>query len=205
MERMPHVTITVMVIHELEKIMKLKTLTGIMLAMFLLAGCATVGEDEARVEERDDGLTAEELEAIDRQRAAEAEGLEDRRSIEGAELEELLEDPDSPISQRTVYFAFDSSDIREEDMDILESHAAFLMDHPDQQIMVQGHTDERGSPEYNLALGERRAAAVKRVLVINGVGDEQVQVTSYGEEMPVEMGSDEEAWSQNRRAELVYR
>lgn len=175
------------------------------LLALLLAGCASTGQEETRVEERDEGLTAEELEAIDRERAAEAQGAESRRSLQGAELEEMLDNPDSPISQRTVYFDFDSSDIREEDMDILEAHADFLTDHPDQQIMVQGHTDERGSPAYNLALSERRAAAVKRVLTINGVSEDQLQVTSYGEEKPVELGSDEEAWRLNRRAELVYR
>ncbi|MEX0730604.1 MAG: peptidoglycan-associated lipoprotein Pal [Aquisalimonadaceae bacterium] len=182
---------------------KTRWLLVALLALFL-TGCATTGDEETRVEDRE-GLTTEELEAIDRERAAEARGLEGQRMLEGAELDEMLEDPDSPISRRIVYFAFDSSDIREEDMDILESHAAFLTDHPDQRIMVQGHTDERGSPAYNLALGERRAATVKRVLVINGASDEQIQVTSYGEEKPAELGGDEEAWSRNRRAELVYR
>lgn len=179
------------------------------LLALLLAGCATTSDEETRVEgreeTRDEGLTTEELEAIDRERAAEAQGAESPRSLEGAALDELLEDPESPISQQTVYFAYDSSDIREEDMGILEAHAAFLAEHPDQHIMVQGHTDERGSPAYNLALGESRAEAVKRVLVVNGVAEDQLRVTSYGEEKPVELGSDEEAWRLNRRAELVYR
>ncbi|MCC5811095.1 MAG: peptidoglycan-associated lipoprotein Pal [Ectothiorhodospiraceae bacterium] len=173
------------------------------LALFL-AGCATPG-DEERVEDRPDReLTEDEMRAIDRERAAEARGVEGRRLVEGDELDALLDDPDSPISQRTVYFAFDSSEVRERDVSILEAHAAFLADHPDQRITVEGHTDERGAPEYNLALGERRAEAVKRALVLYGASADQIRVTSYGEEKPVELGSDEQAWSQNRRAELIY-
>ena len=178
-----------------------------LLALFLTA-CATMDE-ETRVEDRPDGeLTEEELAAIDRQRerdAADARAIEDRRSLEGEALDALLDDPDSPIGQRTIYFAFDSSDIREEDLDIIEAHARFLADHPDQRIILEGHTDERGAAEYNLALGERRAQSVKRALVLSGADEDQIRVISYGEEKPVELGSDEDAWSQNRRAELVYR
>ena len=175
------------------------------LAVFLSA-CATL-DDETRVEDRpDEGLTAEELAAIDeeRERAA-ARAAEGRSSLEGEALDELLDDPDSPIGRRTLYFAFDSSDIREEDMDIIEAHARFLADHPDQRIILEGHTDERGAAEYNLALGERRAQAVKRALVLSGADEDQIRVISYGEEKPAELGSDEDAWAENRRAELVYR
>lgn len=176
-----------------------------LLLILLLAGCATFGgDDEARVEDRD-GLTDEELAAIDRERAAEARALDGRRLLEGDELDALLNDPDSPIGQRTVYFAFDSSELREEDMSIIEAHAEFLANHPDQRIRVEGHTDERGSPEYNLALGERRAIAVRRALVVNGVSEDQIRVISYGEENPAELGSSEDAWAKNRRGELVYR
>lgn len=172
---------------------------------FLLTACATL-DDETRVEDRpDDELTEEELAAIDRERAAAARGVEDRRSLEGEELDELLDDPDSPIGRRTIYFEFDSSDIREEDLEIIEAHASFLADHPDQRIILEGHTDERGSPEYNLALGERRAESVMRALVLSGASEDQIRVISYGEEKPAELGSDDDAWAQNRRAELVYR
>jgi len=182
----------------------------IAILVLFLAGCATTGDDETRVEERDgDGLTAEELEALDRQRererAAESRGLSDRRSLEGSALDEMLDDPGSAIGKRTIYFAFDSSEIRDQDMQIIESHASFLSRHPDQRMMVQGHTDERGSPSYNLALGERRAATVKRAMVLSGAADEQIKVISYGEEDPAMLGSSEEAWRMNRRVELLYR
>ncbi len=175
-----------------------------MLALFLTA-CATL-DDETRVEDRPDSdLTEEEMAAIDRERAAAARAAEGRRSLEGEALDELLDDPDSPIGRRTIYFEFDSSDIREQDLEIVEAHARFLADHPDQRIILEGHTDERGSAEYNLALGERRAQSVKRAMVLSGASEDQIRVISYGEEKPADLGSNEEAWSANRRAELVYR
>ncbi|MFV8835445.1 peptidoglycan-associated lipoprotein Pal [Aquisalimonas sp.] len=172
----------------------------------VLAGCATPGEDEERVEDQDDELTEEEMAALDEEerRAAEARAARERGALEGEALEAALEDPDSPISERTVYFAFDSSDIRDDDMAILEAHGEFLSDHPNQQVTIEGHTDERGAREYNLALGERRAESVKRILVLSGASEDQLEVVSYGEENPVASGSDEEAYQQNRRAELVY-
>ena len=170
-----------------------------------LSACAVL-EDEERVEDPDE-MTEEE-----RERAAEEErrdtavwALDDRDALEGDELDMALEDPDSPINKRTVHFAFDSSEIRDEDMPILEAHGDFLADHPEQRITVEGHTDEQGAREYNLALGERRAEAVKRILVLNGASEDQLQVVSYGEESPVASGSNEEAYAQNRRAELIYR
>ncbi|MCP1674093.1 peptidoglycan-associated lipoprotein [Natronocella acetinitrilica] len=175
-----------------------------MLALFLTA-CATL-DDETRVEDRPDSdLTEEEMAAIDRERAAAARAAEGRRSLDGEALDELLDDPDSPIGRRTIYFEFDSSDIREQDLEIVEAHARFLADHPDQRIILEGHTDERGSAEYNLALGERRAQSVKRAMVLSGASEDQIRVISYGEEKPADLGSNEEAWSANRRAELVYR
>lgn len=175
----------------------------------MLTACATPG-DEERVEQEGDqeGLTEEEREATPDEdedgEDARVWSLEDRDALEGEELQEALDDPDSPISERIVYFAFDSSEIPDEHMDILESHGDFLADHPAQEITIEGHTDERGSREYNLALGERRAEAVKRILVLNGATEDQLEVVSYGEEDPAASGSTEEAYEQNRRAELVY-
>lgn len=195
------------------------TRTGLRLLLptlaLVLAGCASTG-DEERVDERDDGdettQTDDDASGADTSGAGdgEAEGsevwaLEDRDALEGEELDQALEDPDSPISERTLYFDFDSSTVREEDMAILESHGSFLADHPAQEITVEGHTDERGSREYNLALGERRAQSVKRILVLNGASEDQIEVVSFGEEEPVADGSSEDAYQQNRRAELVYK
>ena len=142
------------------------------------------------------GLSAEELEAV----PAEAQGT----GLEGGFAESELEDPTGALSQRVVYFEFDSSNIRPADVELIEAHALYLANHPQQQVVIEGHTDERGSREYNLALGERRAKAVAQVLELNGAARGQIEVVSFGEEKPVETGQNEDAWSKNRRAEIVY-
>ena len=142
------------------------------------------------------GLSAEELEAA----PAEARGVEADAGMAASDLE----DPSNPLSQRVVYFEFDSSSIRADDLAAIEAHAAYLADHPDQQVVIEGHTDERGSREYNLALGERRAKAVSQALQLNGAAPEQLEVVSFGEEKPAETGQNEAAWSKNRRAEIIY-
>lgn len=115
-----------------------------------------------------------------------------------------LDDPDSPLSQRVFYFGYNSSDLGENDNQILAAHADFLNRNPEVSVVIEGHTDERGSREYNLALGERRAQRLEKVLLLHGVKREQLQVISFGEERPVALGHDESAWSLNRRVELLY-
>lgn len=170
-----------------------------------LTACATPGAEEERVEDPGEMTDEERAQAREEQRrGAEARGVGDRAALSGEDLRDALEDPDSPINKRIVYFAFDSSVIRDEDMSILKAHGDFLADHPGQRITIEGHTDERGAREYNLALGQRRAQAVKRILVLNGATDDQLEVVSYGEESPVNSASNEDAYAENRRAELVY-
>lgn len=108
------------------------------------------------------------------------------------------------ITERIIRFEFDSSTIQARYMPILRAHGEYLAVHPEVSVAVEGHTDERGSREYNLALGERRARAVKRVLTLNGAADQQVRTVSYGEEQPIAIGHDQAAWAKNRRAEIVY-
>lgn len=115
-----------------------------------------------------------------------------------------LNDPSSPLAVRTVYFDYDSSDILPEYQKTVEAHAAFLAANPKMTMALEGHADERGSREYNLALGERRAQSVKRQMVLLGAGAAQIRTTSFGEERPVVDTHDEAAWSQNRRVEIVY-
>lgn len=102
----------------------------------------------------------------------------------------------------TVHFDYDQSDLRAEDRAILDAKAPILQANPAVTIRIEGHTDERGSDEYNLALGQRRAAAVKRYLMDRGVAEARLQTITYGEERPVAQGSDESAYAQNRRAEF---
>jgi len=116
-----------------------------------------------------------------------------------------LEDPNSPLYEKVVYFDFDSSGIRPEFIPMLRAHADYLINHPSARLLIEGHCDERGSREYNIALGERRANAVKRFLEAEGVSPLQLETISYGEERPAVPGHNEAAWAKNRRAELVYR
>ena len=106
---------------------------------------------------------------------------------------------------RIVYFDYDSYSIKPEFQNLIESHARFLKGNGARKVVVEGHTDERGGREYNLALGQRRSEAVRRSLGLLGIGDNQVEAVSFGKEKPAAMGSDESAWSQNRRAEIAYR
>ena len=113
--------------------------------------------------------------------------------------------PDGPLgSQRVIYFDFDSSEIRNEYIDVIAAHGRFLASHATVRVRLEGHTDERGSREYNIGLGERRAQTVKRALALQGVQDAQIATVSYGEERPAAAGSDENAYSKNRRVEIVY-
>ena len=108
------------------------------------------------------------------------------------------------LAKRTIYFDFDSSEIRGEGTDIVAAHAKHLASLPRAKVRLEGHTDERGSREYNIGLGERRAQAVRRALLLQGATDAQLSTVSYGEERPAAAGSDEAAWAKNRRVEIVY-
>lgn len=110
----------------------------------------------------------------------------------------------SLLAQRSIYYAFDRYDIQDEYIALIEAHANFLLENPELKIIVQGNCDDRGSREYNLALGQRRAESVKRALALLGVGEEQIESVSFGAEKPVAFGQDEESWSQNRRSDIVY-
>jgi peptidoglycan-associated lipoprotein len=106
---------------------------------------------------------------------------------------------------RLIYFDYDSYEIKPEFQALIEAHARFMKANADRRLAIEGHTDERGGREYNLALGQRRAEAVRRALVLLGVADNRLEAVSFGKEKPAEPGSDEAAFAKNRRAELVYR
>jgi peptidoglycan-associated lipoprotein len=115
-----------------------------------------------------------------------------------------LDNPNSLLSTRTIYFDFDQSTIRSEFIDVLRAHAAYLNSNRSVGVMVEGHADERGSREYNIALGERRANTIKRFLEAEGVSYSQINTISYGEERAVAFGHDEASWAENRRGVLAY-
>lgn len=123
----------------------------------------------------------------------------------GSSLEvSSLNDPNSPLSQRVLYFDLDSSQIKDEDRNIITTHAEFLAAHSEITVVLEGHADERGSREYNIALGEKRAKVVKQLMTLQGVAEAQIQVISFGEERPVALGHDNSAWNLNRRVEILY-
>ncbi len=122
----------------------------------------------------------------------------------GRPVNELLNDPNTPLSRRTFYFEFNSAELSAEDRDALATHARFMNEVRDVTVVLEGHADERGSREYNLALGERRAKVIERVLTLQGVSPEQIQVISFGEERPQAFDHDEESYRLNRRVQLLY-
>lgn len=120
-------------------------------------------------------------------------------------ITQVLKDPSNPLSQRVIYFDYDSNEIKPEFEAMLAAHGQFLLRNPGVRVRVEGHTDERGTHEYNISLGERRAQAVQRVLLLMGLLDDQVDIISYGKEKRVDNGSTEAAHAKNRRAVLIYK
>lgn len=115
-----------------------------------------------------------------------------------------LDDPNSILAKRSVYYPFDVSVVQPDDRDLVAAHATYLKDHPDQKVRLEGNCDERGSSEYNLALGERRADGVKKLLVAGGANPDQIRTVSNGEEKPVATCHAERCWKQNRRTDIIY-
>jgi peptidoglycan-associated lipoprotein len=109
-----------------------------------------------------------------------------------------------PLAKRVIYFDFDKSEIKPEFADLVTAHARNLTAHPNLKMKLEGNTDERGTREYNIGLGERRAQAVRRALMLQGVAESQLTTVSFGAERPAVEGDDETAWAQNRRVEMVY-
>ena len=117
---------------------------------------------------------------------------------------EQLNRTDGELADRIIYFEYDSAKLTSESIAILETHGNFIAGNGEVKVRLEGHADERGSREYNIALGDRRAQSVRRVLLFQGASSDQVETVSYGEEKPMELGHDDAAWSKNRRVELIY-
>jgi len=167
-------------------------------SVLLLAACENAvpkKKIEPPVEERGTAATQPAPEA-----GASTKSLEKGPTFTG----NPLDNPDSLLSRRIVYFDFDKSDIHPEDRPVIEAHARYLSEHPNAVVVLEGHTDERGTREYNIGLGQRRATAVRRLLSLLGASDGQLRTVSFGEERPVALGHDEAAWQQNRRVEFNY-
>lgn len=115
-----------------------------------------------------------------------------------------LDDPKNILSKRSVYFDFDSYVVKSEFSPVVGAHAKYISSSKTRKVLIQGNTDERGGSEYNLALGQKRAEAVRKAMVVLGTPDAQMEAVSYGKEKPKATGSDEAAWAENRRADIVY-
>ena len=182
-----------------------KSILITLLASSLLTGCGGGDKNVKSGIKRGTGYSGDN---------ASTQGIVDGQELTGTHTQALggiddpnspLNDPNSPLSQRIIYFMYDSSEIQPEYRSVVQAHAEYLTANPGLAIVVEGHADERGSREYNIALGEQRANAVVKMLRFQGVGDNQMRSISYGEEKPLEFGHDEASWNMNRRAEISYR
>jgi peptidoglycan-associated lipoprotein len=158
---------------------------------FLIAGCSstpdTTGQDGAPVETRGGGVSTVTAGGVD-----------------GRSLPAILTDPKSILSKRSVYFDYDKYDVRDEYKDLVTAHAKFLAENRQFKMLIQGNTDDRGSREYNLALGQKRADAIKKMLTLLGAREDQVESVSLGEEKPKNEGQNDAAWAENRRGDMLY-
>jgi len=177
-----------------------KRLIAICLAS-LLSACASKGMKDSEMQSSDATDSAKEMmsQPSDSNSSAATSGA----SVPTVGMSPFT-DPNNILSQRIVFFALDSYSIDSKYNAALQAHAQYITNHPSAQIIIKGNADERGSREYNLALGQKRASSVKRALNLYGVSDSQIETVSYGEEYPLEPGSSEMAWSKNRRAEIDY-
>jgi peptidoglycan-associated lipoprotein len=186
-----------------------RLLMAILVAFFVLTGCS---EDEAT-----EGLNGAAQNASSGINDASTSGLNSGSTLSGmagsgytgvtgnnAFLGPEFSDPNNPLSRSTIYFVYDSSDVQPDFIPVINAHAAYLVAHPNQKLTLEGHADERGSPEYNIALGDQRAKAVAGMMKAQGVSDGQLTLVSYGEEKPAVFGSDESSYERNRRVEISY-
>jgi peptidoglycan-associated lipoprotein len=173
-----------------------KILIGVCLAA-LLAGCASnKDKKDTKVDDRSTGTTVQPTGPTTK--PAIPDGVSGNQGVNP------LKDPNNILSKRIVYFDLDKDTVRSEFVPIVQAHAKFLVENRDRKIRLEGHADERGSREYNMALGQRRAEAVRRAVGALGVGNERAETISFGEDKPRATGSDEASWAQNRRVEIVY-
>ncbi len=137
--------------------------------------------------------------------ATATETAESAAKTEAAAKADPLNDPDSALAKRSVHFPFDVDSIQDNDKQVVQAHGEFLSAHPERKIRTEGNADERGSSEYNLALGQRRANNTKKALILSGAQTDQIEAISYGEEKPMATGHDEESWAKNRRTDINYK
>ncbi len=166
-----------------------------------LVGCSTTPTTEAPVDDKSGAAGAAGSTGAQTS-GSQAGGVSG--SATGSMAGNPLRDPNNILSKRSVYFDFDSFVVKDDYKAVVEAHARYLQQHRDAHMTINGNTDERGSREYNIALGQKRADAVKRMMLLLGATDNQIETVSFGKEKPKNPGHDESAWAENRRDDIVY-
>lgn len=189
-----------------------------LLVLMVLSGCETLGlgDDKAAIEDRNAQQAKKQPGSGTTSSGTTPKGVETSglgsNAIGGVALvldggassKDQRQDPSSPLSKRSVYFDYDSFIVKDDYRTLVEAHAGYLNTRRNARVIVQGNADERGSREYNLALGQKRAEAVRKAFGVLGVTDEQIEAISFGEEKPRGVGSSEQDYAENRRADIVY-
>ncbi len=178
----------------------------VMCSLAFLAACQTTPEDQqasaAGVEERKPGAKpGVQAKPVERPQVGKVEATKPGAAKTPAGA---LKDPSSPLSRRQIFFDYDKFDVKDEYRPVVEAHAKYLRENPNAKMLVQGNADERGSREYNVALGQRRSDNVKKMLVLLGAREAQVEAVSLGEEKPMCGDHNEQCWAKNRRGEMLY-
>jgi len=165
------------------------------------AACSTTPEDQAaaKVEDKSGGKPGASAQAVQPPKVAAVDVSKPQAGSLAA-----LKDPNSPLSKRSIFYDLDQFDVKDEYRSLVEAHAKYLRENPSARMMIQGNTDERGSREYNVGLGQRRSDGVKKMLILLGARENQIESVSLGEEKPQADGHDESAWSKNRRSDILY-
>jgi peptidoglycan-associated lipoprotein len=193
-----------------------KSVVALTITAAIMSGCSSDGEKSADLLEGTQAGTADASVAGYRDGSA-ISGTATQGGYEGgyvnaganaeypnAGMGPEFSDPSNPLSKSTIYFMYDSSLVKQDFVPVIAAHAQYLLSHPNARLTLEGHADERGSPEYNIALGEQRAKSVARMMKVQGIAENQLVLVSYGEEKPAAEGHDDASWQLNRRVELLY-
>jgi len=189
-------------------------MAGIAALLAVLAGCAGQVKEDVAVTDTaaaaeaavapTESSSAAATESISGTQSSQSSQSASQSAVSGAEVTRESLKAAALAADTLFFFEFDKSDLRQDALDDLDAHAKYLVADRGARVRLEGHADERGTRAYNLALGERRANAVARYLVIQGVNRAQIETMSYGEERPLSLARDESGWSRNRRVELIY-
>ena len=176
-----------------------KLLIGASLALLLTACASKDPIKETKVEDRAVSTTTTSTTTT-----PSTQGTQGQQSGVATKATNPLTDPASPLSKRVIYFEYDKDSVKPEYAALVQAHATYLSQNRNRKVRLEGHADERGSREYNMALGQRRSDAVRKATAVLGVGNERMETLSFGEDKPKSTGHDEASWAQNRRVEIVY-